>query len=217
MAPGASSPQPARQAGEVVLSPLQLALLQGLRDRPDGRAESAADLVRAALPYARVLELRPTIDELFDAIEALPRGWVSASGAGRLHDSRQLTWRGLTLLDGLLPARIDGGGRYSGAYTGMVAIRAKRALERRVAATDHWWRRVALDPAMVPLLERADRLVYEWSARNRVAGMWPNVKKGWESAQLSVYVRRYALRHGKLPTGVHSIPRARIVVDFDGL
>lgn len=101
--------------GDLALGTYLLALLHGLLDRPHGKAIGARDLMRAAFPYAPGSSnpgpTKGTYTALRDQIRRLPTSWVARSKVGRLTCYRLLP-RGRAVLEGRIPARLGGGGKY---------------------------------------------------------------------------------------------------------
>ena len=105
-------PERRRRDGAVLLTHNHISFLQGLLDRPGGRAESKRDLIAAALPY--VSRYRP----------GLPSWWTLALAANSLHPA-WVRWRrkgnrlqftllprGRAILAGEVPAHILGFGTH---------------------------------------------------------------------------------------------------------
>jgi hypothetical protein len=98
--------------GAVLLTHNHIAVLQGLLDRPGGRAPSKRDLVAAALPY--VCRYRRGVAYpagIAHSIARLPSSLVHWRREGN-RKVFTLRPRGRAILDGKLPARIRGIGPY---------------------------------------------------------------------------------------------------------
>ncbi len=106
-------PEPTTRAGEILLSHNHIALLHGLYDRPDGRAESQNEWIRASLPHVARFRQHPSGWALYAAIPTLHPGWASRSRVGNRIEVT-LTPRGRAILERTLPARIRGRGTYEG-------------------------------------------------------------------------------------------------------
>ena len=96
--------------GAVLIWPLQLAILQGLLDRPGGASISRDDCTRAALPHAaRARGGTPSWWVVYYAIPRLVhRGWVSRRREGRCIRFA-LTPRGRAIVNGEVVVRVRGG------------------------------------------------------------------------------------------------------------
>jgi len=101
------------RTGALLLTPNQLALLQGLLDRPRGVARSRRDLARAALPYIKAYRPRlPSFWTLYHASVHLPSVWAARSRVGNRLEFRILT-RGRAILEGTAgPVRLRGIGTW---------------------------------------------------------------------------------------------------------
>lgn len=113
-APKSGAPRPERLArdGAVLLSYNHIALLQGLLDRPRGRAGSQRDLIAAAQPYLiRYRSYRPAWCTVSLSTYTLNPAWVHCRRKGRCN-VYTLRPRGRAILDGLVRARIVGVGLY---------------------------------------------------------------------------------------------------------
>jgi hypothetical protein len=99
--------------GAVMIWPRQLALLQGLLDRPDGRVTSRHDAVCAAWPH--VGKLTNGSESYALLCKTLPRlvrrGWVAKYRVGRKNHFA-LTARGRAIAWGAVLARIYGGAEW---------------------------------------------------------------------------------------------------------
>src|SRR3954470_23380256 len=76
------------KSGEILMTANHICLLHGLCDRPDGEAESTADLARAALPYIAFFRRFPRVWLLREAARTLHHSWVARQRIGR-----RITWR----------------------------------------------------------------------------------------------------------------------------
>jgi hypothetical protein len=105
-------PERLTRDGAVLLSHNHISLLQGLLDRPRGRAESKRDLIAAAQPYVRRYRGSPPSWWTMNlATYTLHPSWVNwRRKGGRL--IYRLLARGREILDGKVPARIIGVGRF---------------------------------------------------------------------------------------------------------
>ena len=109
---GAGRPERLSRDGAVLMSHNHISLLQGLLDRPHGRAESRRDLIAAAQPYVVRYRWRaPSWWTMCLATYTLNPSWVH----WRREGSRlvyMLLPRGRAILEGKVPARILGVGMY---------------------------------------------------------------------------------------------------------
>lgn len=108
----ANYPERLSRDGAVLLSHNHISLLQGLLDRPGGRAESKRDLIAAAQPYVvRYRGRAPSWWTMNLATYTLHPSWVDwKRDGGRLVYT--LRPRGRAILDGEVRARILGVGMY---------------------------------------------------------------------------------------------------------
>jgi hypothetical protein len=95
----------------LVITHNQLALLQGLLDRPRGVARSRRDLARAALPYVKPYrQHHPSFWTLYHAADNLPGDWVACRRVGNRVEFRILP-RARAILEGRVgPIRLRGFG-----------------------------------------------------------------------------------------------------------
>jgi hypothetical protein len=104
--------EPRLKSGALLLTHNQLALLQGLLDRPRGVARSRHDLARAALPYMKRFRPRlPSYWTLYHATVNLPAAWVRRRRAGNRIEFRILP-RGRAILEGRVLVHVQGVGPY---------------------------------------------------------------------------------------------------------
>lgn len=108
-----SNGEPLTKAGEVLLSHNHMALLHGLLDRPDSKAASIADWLRASMPYLARYRGYPSIHVLEKAIQRVHPSWVRRERVGRCIQVTLLP-RGRAIIDRVVPARVLGLGRYEG-------------------------------------------------------------------------------------------------------
>jgi hypothetical protein len=99
--------------GSVLVSHNQIALLNGLFDRPNGVAESYADLARASLTHLARFRSEPRRNALLGSIPRLPSAWVTRRRCGRRVECT-LTARGKAIVNCEVRARITGEGPYAG-------------------------------------------------------------------------------------------------------
>ncbi len=99
--------------GRVVVWPVQLAILQGLLDRPNGIALSRKDCACSGLPYYHPDCQRDRMyRRLYEAIPRLvERGWVRRNRAGR-RIMIGLSSRGHSLVDGDVAVLLIGRGTW---------------------------------------------------------------------------------------------------------
>jgi hypothetical protein len=114
-----SSPRPERfnRAGELILSSNHLALLQGLFDRPGGRAQSRDDWLRAALPLLRGKHAgASSYWTMAKSIRTIPPSLVDRRRVGnQVHFS--LTQRGRDVLSGTVAAYVTSVGPFRRSVT----------------------------------------------------------------------------------------------------
>ena len=98
--------------GSLLLTHNQLALLQGLLDRPGGVAFSTRDFARAALPYVWRYREEPNAHSLWHAARRLPVHWVSSA-----HYGNRIVWtltaRGRAIVEHRIPSHVRGVGPYT--------------------------------------------------------------------------------------------------------
>lgn len=103
-------PERRRRDGAVLPTHNHISFLQGLLDRPDGRARSKRDLIAAALPYVK--RYRPNAPcwwTLNLAANSLHPSWVDWRRKGTRLEFTLLP-RGRAILSGEVPAHILGFG-----------------------------------------------------------------------------------------------------------
>lgn len=106
-------PERCRRDGAVLLTHNHISFLQGLLDRPDGRAESKRDLIAAALPYvSRYRRGLPSWWTLNLAANSLHPAWVEWRRKGNRIEFTLLP-RGRGILAGEVPAHILGFGPHA--------------------------------------------------------------------------------------------------------
>lgn len=213
-APRPSRPEPADKHGAALLSDCQLALLHGLFDRPAGRATSTADLVRAAVPYARLLTVWTGLPRLERAARTLSPAWVARERAGR-HMTWQLTDRGRAIEERGAAARLRG----RTVYRGLEPIAGGAVLLRRQReAVDAQWLVARQDPALAQLTADADALIHAWASSVPASGMYQTLRRNYLLGGVRFFVCRFTLRHRRLPRGTHQLTVARdgcdLRVDF---
>ena len=212
----APRPEQVTKAGEVLVSANHIALLHGLCDRPNGEAESTADLVRAALPYIAFFRHLPSTWTLRAATHTLHPAWATCQRVGG-----RIAWRisnrGREIVERKVPARIRG----VGPYLGLAQLREKTKPERQRKALDARWAAAGKDPILAPLVASADKLIQAWCARNAPrcfndALRYEHIKK-----ELVRHVRSHVLWRGDLPVGTQDVSTGRATaqfpVDFDEL
>src|SRR5436190_24339342 len=98
--------------GAVLITPAQLALLQGLVDRPNYRAHSCRDWVDASVPYLWRFQ-NPYYSCFVKCAARVPRAWVERTPSrGWIQCS--LTDRGRDILELRVRAHLQGIGPYRG-------------------------------------------------------------------------------------------------------
>jgi hypothetical protein len=110
--PKAPVPERKRTSGKVRITKNQLALLQGLLDRPRTTAASRIDFTRAAYPHLKRFREHLSVGNLYHAIGRLPARWVERKRVGNRIEHR-LSPRGRAIVEGRVPAAIDGVGPYA--------------------------------------------------------------------------------------------------------
>ncbi len=116
--------EPRSAAGEVLLSHNHIALLNGLYDRPSGRASSTADFIDAALAYREIFGVSGS--GLQRGAQTMHPGWVKDQYVGSRRNWT-LTKRGKAIVERTVPARIRG----DGPYLGVAEHRRKRSGRRQ--------------------------------------------------------------------------------------
>jgi hypothetical protein len=106
-------PEPMTHMGELLLSENDIALLNGLYDRPNCTATSRTDWVRAAYPHRVAIGGRWSLASLRRATGRVHSAWVVTKGSGAL-TQYTLSARGCTIVEREVPVSIRGHGRYYG-------------------------------------------------------------------------------------------------------
>lgn len=105
-------PERLSRDGAVLLTHNHISVLQGLMDRPGGRARSKWDLIAAAQPYIkRYRGGLPSWWSIYRATHTIHPSWVH----WKREENRlvfRLLPRGRAILEGHVPARILGVGRH---------------------------------------------------------------------------------------------------------
>jgi hypothetical protein len=200
-------PEPVSASGSVLLGYNQLCLLHGLYDRPEGRAESSADLVRAATPYIRLFR-DPRWSCIEKATLSLHPAWVAKGRSGR-RNTWVLTPRGRAIVERSVPAWLRGMGPYEGLAPwreGSNDRRRQECLDARIQAMqrDHEGRE---------LLARLECAMFTWSWFNRPTGFCSGLAFEGRKRVLRGFLQRYVARRGAMPQGIHDVGTSR--VDFD--
>jgi hypothetical protein len=203
--------EPVTRTGEVLLSHNHIALLHGLYDRPSGLAQSSRDFIHAALPYVELFRPGASAGVIHKSLRSLHPAWVTRERVGRCV-TWKITAKGRAILERSVPARI----KSHGLYQGLAPYRARVALERNPEVVEARWLRAVRNPAFAVLTAAAEALVVAWSRQDNRIGMGHSLQKRHQRGQLSLYVRRYVLLNGSLPSGPHVIARG-LCVEFDEL
>ncbi len=205
-------PEPISASGAVLLGFNQLALLHGLYDRPQGRAESSADLTRAAIPYVRLFR-DPNWWCLSKAVLSLHPEWVEK---GR--DGRRNTWilkpRGRAIVERAVPAYLRGIGPYEGLAPYRERSKQRRQREHLDARIEAMGRSVEGRE----LLARLECAMFAWSWYFGPTSMASAYAHEHNKPVLRGFLQRHIVRHGAMPTGIHdvgNIARHSSRVDFD--
>jgi hypothetical protein len=207
-------PEPLTASGSVLLGFNQLSLLHGLYDRPDGRAESSADLVRAAIPYMRLFR-DPNWSSLEKATLSLHPAWVEKGRRGR-RNTWTLTPRGRAIVERGVAACLRGEGQYEGLAPWRERSKAKwrqECLDARIEAMER-------DDDGRELLARLECAMFAWSCFNRPTGYCSGLSYEGRKRALRGFQERYVLHHGRMPDGIHDVgnnPQHPSHVDFDAL
>jgi len=106
-------PEETALSGEIILSHNHIALLQGLYDRPAGRAPSCTDWLNASFPYVTRFRRYPSRACLELATRTVNPLWATRTRVGRRIEV-SLTDRGRAILDRKVRVRIRGWGTYEG-------------------------------------------------------------------------------------------------------
>jgi hypothetical protein len=209
-----SRPEPLNAAGDVLLGYNQLALLHGLHDRPDGRAESSADLVRAATPYVRLFrEARWSCIE--KATLSLHPAWVEKGRSGR-RNTWVLTPRGRAIVERSVSAHLRGMGPYEGLAPWRERSKARRQQECLAARIEAMRR----DVDGCELLARLECAMFAWTCFFGPTGFCSGLAHDHNQRVLRGFLERYVVRHGAMPNGIHDVGRIALHpsrVDFDAL
>jgi hypothetical protein len=205
-------PEPINSAGSVLLGFNQLSLLHGLYDRPQGRAESSADLVRAAIPYVRLFR-----DANWSCIEkatlSLHPAWVERGRNGR-RNTWVLTPRGQAIVERSVPACLRG----KGPYEGLAPWRDRSKARRRQECMNARLQAMRGDPDGRELLARLECAIFAWSCFNRPTGYASGLAYEARKRVLRAFLERYVVRHRSMPQGIHDVgsnPQHPSRVDFD--
>ena len=200
-------PEPLNASGSVLLGYNQLCLLHGLYDRPQGRAESSADLVRAATPYVRLFR-DPNWSCIEKATLSLHPAWVEKGRSGRC-TTWVLTPRGRAIVERSVPAHLRGMGPYEGLAPWRERSKAKRRQEHVAARIQAMQR----DHDGRELLARLECAMFAWSCFNRPTGFCSGLSIEARKRALRGFLERYVIHHGSMPQGIHDVGTSR--VDFD--
>lgn len=106
-------PEPMTHMGELLLSENDIALLNGLYDRPDCTATNRTDWVLAAYPHRVAIGGKWSLTSLRRAIGHVHSAWIVTKGSGTL-TQYTLSARGCTIVEREVPVNIRGYGRYYG-------------------------------------------------------------------------------------------------------
>jgi hypothetical protein len=207
-----SRPEPVNSTGAVLLGYNQLALLHGLYDRPDGRAESSADLVRAAIPYVRIYRA-PNWGCLSSSVLSLHPAWVKRGRSGR-RNTWQLEPRGRAIVERSVQAWLRGMGPYEGLSVLLEATKERRREEHvdaRIEAMQH-------DHDGRELLARIECAIFAWSCYFGPTGFCSAIAHERNKRVLRSFLQCYVVRHGAMPDGIHDVGDLSLHpsrVDFD--
>ena len=205
-------PEPVNSAGSVLLGHNQLSLLHGLYDRPQGRAESAADMIRAAIPYMRLFR-DPNWSLLEKATHSLHPAWVAKFPNGR-RNSWVLTPRGRAIVERTVPAYLRGVGPYEGLAPWRDRSKARRRQEWQDARTQA----LASDHEGRELLARLECAIFAWTCFFGPTGFCSGLAHDNNKRVLRSFLQRYVVRHRAMPRGIHDVGRIALHssrVDFD--
>ena len=119
--------------GEILLSHNHIALLHGLYDRPDGRVNSRAEWVRAALPFVERMKASWDAFGLRGSMIRINPAWVAQKLKGR-RVTATLTPRGRAIVERRIPAHVRGRGAYNGLDS--VDLAAMARAEGQVSDAD---------------------------------------------------------------------------------
>jgi hypothetical protein len=205
-------PEPINADGSVLLGYNQLCLLHGLYDRPQGRAESSADLVRAATPYVRLFR-DPNWSSMEKATLSLHPAWVEKGRDGR-RNTWVLTPRGRAIVERSVSAHLRGAGPYEGLAPWREHSKARRQQEYLAARIQTMQR----DHDGRELLARLECAMFAWACFNRPTGYISGLAYEGRKRALRGFLERYVVRHGTMPAGIHDVgnnPEHPSKVDFD--
>lgn len=192
-------PEPLNASGAVLLGYNQLALLNGLYDRPEGRAESSADLVRAAIPYVRLFRA-PNLSCLEKALHSLHPAWVERGRSGR-RNTWLLTPRGRGIVERTVPAHLRG----RGPYWGLAQHLEMTKEQRREEYVDARIEALARSHEGRELLARIEAAMYAFGCFFRPVGFCSGLAFEGRRRRVLEYVRTYVARHGAMPQGIHDV------------
>jgi hypothetical protein len=205
-------PEPLNASGSVLLGYNQLCLLHGLYDRPQGRAESSADLVRAATPYVRLFR-DPNWSCIEKATLSLHPAWVEKGRSGRCN-TWVLTPRGRAIVERSVPACVRG----MGPYEGLAAWREGSNDRRRQECLDARIQAMQRDHDGRELLARLECAMFAWSCFFGPTSMASAYAHENNKRVLRRFLQRYVVRHGAMPRGIHDVGSISLHpsrVDFD--
>jgi hypothetical protein len=203
-------PEPFGKGGCVLLGTTQLALLHGLYDRPNARAESAADWARAALPYSGIFRDDRCLSVLLSSAPRIHPAWVS-----REHGKHRICWslteRGRGIVERTVPAWIRG----CGPYYGLGHFQAIAGTDRPPGSKE------LIDRVLAgPWGDPIRRLIDSWMKLNRARNPNEHLIRQGRILSLRAFVCEYVMTHGSFPERIHALEGAafcdyRFTVDFD--
>ena len=205
-------PEPLNSSGSVLLGFNQLSLLHGLYDRPQGRAESSADLVRAAIPYVRLFR-NANWSCIEKAALSLHPAWVERGRNGR-RNTWVLTPRGRAIVERSVPACLRG----KGQYEGLAPWRDRSKERRRQECLDARIEVMRRDPDGRELLARLECAMFAWACYFGPTSMASAYAHENNKRVLRRFLQRYVVRHGAMPRGIHAVGNIALHssrVDFD--
>ncbi len=205
-------PEPLNASGSVLLGYNQLALLHGLYDRPEGRAESSADLVRAAIPYVRLFR-DPNWSCIETATLSLHPAWVEKGRNGR-RNAWVLTPRGRAIVERRVAAHLRG----EGPYEGLAPWRERSKARRQQECLDARIEAMQRDVDGRELLARLECAVFAWGCFFGPTSLASAYAHENNERVLRGFLERYVVRHGTMPVGIHDVGSISLHpsrVDFD--
>lgn len=208
-------PEPTTARGEILVTHNQIAVLNGLYDRPQGTSFSTFDLGRAALPYLRLFRDDETCHHMSIVARRMHESWIRSFrvGARRIWEIRD---RGRDIVELRVPVWLRG----HGPYRGMARLRAELAEKARKRELASRRRPSYEGKSLEPWLGHICRILDAWKARQH----WDTIQQllyiQRRAEELDTFLRIHVLEFDQLPSGSYEIESSEgpsFTVDFDGL